>query len=64
LLDDKTNGYYLKESEGTKINFRGTKMTLKVSGSDSEGKYSLIEMIHPPNPGPVLHTHSKEPEAY
>jgi mannose-6-phosphate isomerase-like protein (cupin superfamily) len=39
-------------------------MTLKVSGSDSEGKYSLIEMIHPPNTGPALHLHSNAPEAY
>lgn len=39
-------------------------MTLKVSGSDSEGKYSLIETIHPPNIGPALHIHSNAPEAY
>ena len=39
-------------------------MTLKISGSDSEGKYSLIEMIHPPNTGPALHIHSNAPEAY
>jgi len=39
-------------------------MTLKVSGNDSEGKYSLIEMIHPPNTGPALHIHSDAPEAY
>jgi mannose-6-phosphate isomerase-like protein (cupin superfamily) len=47
-----------------KINFRGTKMTLKVSGSNSEGKYSLIEIIHPPNTKPALHIHSNAPEAY
>ena len=61
---NKNNGYRLKEGERTKINFTGTKMTLKVSGSDSEGKYSLIGMIHPPNTGPALHIHSKAPEAY
>jgi len=64
LSDDKTNGYGLKEGEGIKIDFRGTKLTLKVSGSDSEGRYSLIEMIHPPNTGPALHIHSNAPEAY
>ena len=61
---NENNGYSLKEGEGTKINFRGTKMTLKVSGSDSEGKYSLIEMIHPPNTGPALHIHSNASEVY
>ena len=61
LSDDKNNGYGLKEGEGIKINFRGTKMTLKVSGRDSEAEYSLIEMIHPPNTGPALHIHSNAP---
>jgi quercetin dioxygenase-like cupin family protein len=64
LSENKTTEYRLKEGRGTKINFRGTKMTLKVSGSDSECKYSLIEMIHPPNKGPALHTHSNAPESY
>jgi mannose-6-phosphate isomerase-like protein (cupin superfamily) len=64
LSINKTNGYALREGEGTKIDFRGTKMTLKVSESNSEGKYSLIEMIHPPNTGPALHIHSNAPEAY
>ena len=64
MSSNKNDGYALKEGEGIKINFRGTKMTLKVSGRDSEGKYSLIEMIHPPNTGPALHIHSNAPEAY
>ena len=63
MLDNKNNGYELKKSEGIKINFRGTKITLKVSGSDSEGTYSLIDMIHPPNMGSALHIHSDAPEA-
>ncbi|MGN6629522.1 MAG: cupin domain-containing protein [Candidatus Nitrosocosmicus sp.] len=58
------DGYGLKQGEGIKIDFRGTKMTLKVSGSDSEGNYLLIEMIHSPNTGPALHIHSDAPEAY
>ena len=53
MSDNRANGYSLKEGEGTKINFRGTKMTLKVSGCDSEGKFSLIGMLHPPNTGPL-----------
>ena len=64
MSNNKNDGYGLKKGEGIKINFRGTKMTLKVSGSDSEGNYSLIEMIHPPNTGPALHIHSNAPEAY
>jgi quercetin dioxygenase-like cupin family protein len=64
LSDNTNNGFKLKENEGTKINFHGTKMTVKVSGDDSDGKYTLIEMEHPPNTGPALHIHSNAPEAY
>ena len=42
-----TNGFALKEGEGKEINFRGTKMIVKVSEEDSGRIYSLIEMAHP-----------------
>ena len=64
MFDNENNGYVLKEGEGTEINFKGTKMTFKVSGGYSEGKYSLIVIIHPPNTGPALHIHSDALEAY
>ena len=56
--------FALRQGEGEQINFRGTKMYLKVSMNDSEGKYSLIEMTHPSNTGPALHIHPRAPEAY
>jgi quercetin dioxygenase-like cupin family protein len=58
------NRFISTAGEGKQINFRGTKMFLKVSKDDSEGKYSLVEMAHPPNTGPALHIHSNGPEAY
>jgi quercetin dioxygenase-like cupin family protein len=64
LSDNTNNGFQLKNGKGTEIYFRGTKMTVKVSGTDSENRYSLIEMTHPPNSGPALHVHPKAPEAY
>jgi hypothetical protein len=54
-----TNGFVLKKGEGIEINFRGTKMSVKVSEEDSERIYSLIEMVHPPNIGPALHVHPR-----
>ncbi len=51
------NGYSLKRGEGTQINFRGTSMTLKAVSEQTDGAYSLIEMLHPPDVGPALHTH-------
>ncbi len=56
--------FFINKEEGSQINFRGTKMVVKVSGDDSEGRYSLIEMVHPPNIGPALHVHPNVPEAY
>jgi hypothetical protein len=55
------HGFTLTEGQGAQINFRGTKMLIKVSENDSEGRYSLIEMIHPPNIGPALHMHPNAP---
>jgi mannose-6-phosphate isomerase-like protein (cupin superfamily) len=39
-------------------------MLIKVSKDDSEGRYSLIEMSHPPNIAPALNIHPNAPEAY
>jgi hypothetical protein len=50
-------GFVLSEEEGEQINFRGTRMLIKVSNEDTDGKYSLIEMTHPPSMGPALHIH-------
>ena len=40
------DGFGLSEEEGEQINFRGTRMLVKVCNDDSEGRYSLIEIIH------------------
>jgi hypothetical protein len=54
----------LKDGEGAQIHFRGTKITVKVSKEDSDDKYTMLEMVHPPNVGPALHIHPNAPEAY
>lgn len=61
---DEKRGYALRSGEGRQIDFRGTRMTVKVSEGQSEGAYSLIEMIHPPNVGPALHIHPTGAEAF
>ncbi len=64
MIENEKRGYALKSGEGTHIDFRGTKMTVKVSEEQSEGVYSLIEMVHPPNVGPSSHVHPKGAEAF
>jgi mannose-6-phosphate isomerase-like protein (cupin superfamily) len=39
-------------------------MLIKVSKDDSERRYSLIEMSHPPNIAPALNIHPNALEAY
>jgi mannose-6-phosphate isomerase-like protein (cupin superfamily) len=57
-------GFALKNGEGVQIHFRGTKITVKVSKEDSNGRYTMLEMVHPSNVGPALHIHPNAPEAY
>jgi quercetin dioxygenase-like cupin family protein len=64
MTQNEKGGYALKSGQGPHIDFRGTKMTVKVSERQSEGAYSLIEMAHPPNMGPALHIHPKGAEAF
>lgn len=64
MNNEKKAGYALQTGEGMVIYFRGTKMTVKVSGEASEGTYSLIEMLHPPDVGPALHRHPTGAEAF
>lgn len=63
-MEHPKNGYSLKRGEGTQINFRGTTMTLKAVSEQTDGAYSLIEMLHPPDVGPALHTHPRGAEAF
>src|SRR5579859_85341 len=46
------------------FNFRGTQMTVSLSTIETAGRYSLIEMVHPPNVGPALHIHPRGPESF
>lgn len=58
------DGFILSEDEGPEINFHGTRMVIKVSERDCEGRYTLIEMNHLAHSGPALHIHPNAPEAY
>ena len=58
------NGCSLKRGDGPQINFHGTTMTMKVVGEQTDGAYSLIEMLHPPDVGPALHIHPRGAEAF
>jgi len=48
VIPTDSQGYALKRGEGRSIDFRWTKMTVKVPGAQVGESYSLIEMVHLP----------------
>ena len=46
------------------FDFHGSKFTIKVLTSESNGKYTILDVVHPPNIGPALHKHPKGPETF
>lgn len=39
-------------------------MTIKVTTSETNGAYSIIHFVHPPNVGPALHIHPRSSESF
>ena len=46
------------------FDFHGAKFTIKVLTSETNGNYTILDVIHPPNLGPALHIHPKGPETF
>jgi len=46
------------------LDFHGTKMTVKVLTAETNGAYTIIHFVHPPNVGPELHIHPNNPESF
>ena len=46
------------------FDFHGTKMTIKVLTSETNGAYCIIHFAHPPNVGPALHMHPSDAESF
>jgi mannose-6-phosphate isomerase-like protein (cupin superfamily) len=46
------------------FDFHGSKFTIKVLTSESNGSYTLLDVIHPPNLGPALHMHPRGSETF
>jgi quercetin dioxygenase-like cupin family protein len=46
------------------FDFHGAKFTIKVLTSETNGDYTVLDIVHPPNIGPALHMHPKGPETF
>ena len=50
--------------EGHTLAVAGGRYTIKASGEDTGGAYALIEMLLPPQRGPMPHLHEREEESF
>jgi quercetin dioxygenase-like cupin family protein len=46
------------------FNFHGAIFTIKVLPSETNGKYTVMDVIHLPKLGPALHMHPLGPETF
>lgn len=46
------------------FDFHGAKFTIKVLTSETDYKYTVLDVIHPPNLGPALHKHPRGSETF
>ena len=62
----KTSGGFkvVPPGEGQTLMVAGGHYTIKASGEDTGGAYTLIEMILPPAGGPPPHLHEREEESF
>lgn len=54
----------VKSGQGRQINVLGDKMTLKLTGEDTDGQYVLIEENNEPGVGIPIHVHENEDEIF
>ncbi len=54
----------LQPGEGKVLDVLGEFLTIKVSGEDTDGAYTVIQEVSPPSGGSPLHLHHKEDEAF
>jgi quercetin dioxygenase-like cupin family protein len=54
----------LQPDDGKVLDVLGDTVTIKVTGEDTDGIYTLVQTVSPPQGGPPLHLHHREDEAF
>jgi mannose-6-phosphate isomerase-like protein (cupin superfamily) len=57
-------GYVLQPGEGRLIDLGGFSMSIKATGDETDGSFTLLEADEPPDFGPPLHIHHGIAEAF
>ena len=50
--------------EGTRLTMMSETIHIRLKGEETDGAYSVIEDVTPPQAGPPLHVHSREDETF
>jgi mannose-6-phosphate isomerase-like protein (cupin superfamily) len=58
------DGYVLQPGEGRLIDLGGFSMSVKATGEETDGMFTLLEADEPPDFGPPLHIHHGIAEAF
>jgi len=56
--------FVLGPGEGRPIDLGGFHMSVKASKEETDGAFSLLEAVEPPDFGPPLHVHHDAAEGY
>ena len=60
----RSDGYVIQPGEGRLIDLGGFSMSVKATGDETDGAFTLLEADEPPNFGPPLHIHHGIAEAF
>jgi mannose-6-phosphate isomerase-like protein (cupin superfamily) len=59
-----SKAFVLRPGEGRAIDLAGFRMSVKATGAETSGAFSLLEADEPPGFGPPLHIHHDAAEAF
>lgn len=54
----------LQPDDGKLLDVLGDTVTIFVTGEDTDGAYTIVQSVSPPQGGPPLHVHHREDEAF
>ena len=54
----------LQPDDGKLLDVLGDTVTIKITGEDTDGAYTVLQSVPPPQGGPPLHVHHREDEAF
>lgn len=64
MTEAATGAYVLRPGEGRSIDLGGFRMSVKATGRETAGSFSLLEADEPAGFGPPLHIHQDAAEAF